>query len=584
MPRANHILSNFTAGELSPRMEGRTDLGKYHNGCHQLQNFLVFPHGGITRRGGFRYIADVKTASRKVRLIEFEFSTEQAYILEFGHLYIRFYMWDSGSSAYGQIESATPGTPCEVTTTYTEDELFEIDFAQSADILFLAHQNHAPAKLSRGSAHNIWTLANISFTSAPTVWGANDYPGTISFYEQRLWWAGSPSYPQTLWASKSGDYYDLTMGTAADDACEYTIATDQVNAVLWLSSGKVLACGTTGGEFTITSSNLDEAITPTNIRIVRQSTYGSARIKPLRISDLVLFVQRAQRKIRQFIFQFESDSYVAPDLSLLSEHITIGEISEIAYQQEPDSVVWCVRGDGALLGLTYQRDQEVIGWHKHLLGGTDTEVESVACIFGPSGSGRNDVFVSVKRTVNGSTTRTIEVMDVGMDTDEGLEEAFFVDSGLSYDGSPATTISGLTHLEGETVAVLADGEVITGKTVSSGSITLSTAASKVHVGLAYDSIMQTMRIDAGSADGSAQGKTKRISKVTARLYRTTNLLMGPDESNLDQITPDEGALFTGDESQVYPGSFETEGRIMVKQNKPIPATILSLIANLKTNG
>jgi hypothetical protein len=179
----------------------------------------------------------------KVRLVRFEFSVTQAYILEFGDLYIRFYKDN------GQIESG--GSPVQVTTTFTEAELPDIYFAQSADTLYIAHSNHAPSKLTRTS-HTSWTLADLTFASAPSNFasGTGENPRCVTFFEERLYWAGTDNQPQTIWASKSGDFLNMDQGTGLDDeSVEFTLATDDVNVIRWMKASDVLLIGTVGGEF-----------------------------------------------------------------------------------------------------------------------------------------------------------------------------------------------------------------------------------------------------------------------------------------------------------------------------------------------
>jgi hypothetical protein len=679
MPIQTPILNNFTAGELTPLLDGRVDFNKYSNGCLQLENFKVMPQGGVTRRGGTQYINEIKDHAKTSRLIPFEFSVTQAYILEFGENYIRIF------KDLGRIESG--GSPVEVTTTYTEAELPDIQFAQSADILYLVHKDHAPAKLSRTS-HITWTLSDISFvhegtgfdknpieievgstivlvhhlghgvetgtsitlsglkcegltdsevnsthsitkvdsnlyeitvtTAAtdpsnthytytpgdktggsngralyPFSWAVRNYPQTIAFFEQRLWFAGTPNKPQTLWASKSGDYENLSQGPLDDDALEYTIATEQVNAIRWLSPGKSLLVGTAGGEFLVSASASEEAISPSNVRIVRQSTYGSAFTRPIRIADIVLYLQRAKRKIRQLVYNFESDSMISPDLTLLAEHITQGNIKEMALQQEPFQNVWYVLGNGGLLSMTYLRDQEIVAWSKHYLGGLDVEVESATVIPSSTSCSCDEIWLIVKRTIDSSTKRYLEVITPGLRDSENLDDSFFVDSGLSYDGTPISSVSGLDHLEGETISVLVDGATHPSVVVTSGSITLNASYSKIHAGLPYTSKLKTMKIESGAVTGStAQGATKRISNVVLRLFRSLGVKIGTSETKLDLIPFRSSAnsmdssvgLFTGDKEIPLRSGYETDGHIFVQQDQPLPLTILALIPRVKTNG
>jgi hypothetical protein len=291
----------------------------------------------------------------------------------------------------------------------------------------------------------------------------------------------------------------MTPGADDDDALSYTLAADQVNAIRWLMPARALMVGTVGGEWRVSASSTDDPITPTNISIKRQTTYGSANIQAVFVGHAVLYVQRSQRKLRELAYNLEIDGYVSPDMTLLSEHITSPGITNMAFQQEPDNILWLVRSDGALLSFTYNRGQEVMSWGRHI---TDGEIESVACI---PGTNQDELWISVKRTINSVTKRYVEYM---VDTDWGTdqEDCFCVDSGLTYSGVATSTLSGLGHLEGKTVAVLANGAVHPSKTVESGQITLDYEVTKAHVGLAYTSKLQTMRLEAGSATGNAQGK------------------------------------------------------------------------------
>jgi len=676
MARVAVQLTNFTGGELSPRLDGRNDLQKYPTGCKTLENMIVYPHGSAARRSGTQFVAEVKDSTKKTRLIAFEFSTVQTYILEFGNQYIRFYKDN------GQILSG--GSAYEISSPYLEAELFDIKFAQSADVMYICHPNHPVKKLAR-TGHTNWTLIDdvisngpfmdhnietttlnpshksvgqtttvtassttginsnqgflstdvgrlihiqdghlkiTSVTSTTVVVGTvivdlgissstttdfalgafsdtTGYPSCVTFFEQRLVFAATLSQPQTIFFSKSGDYEnfdDNYHGTVADDdAIIYTIASNQVNAIRFMTATRTLIIGTAGGEFAVTggATSSGVAITPTNIVINKQSNHGAANVDGISVGNATLFLQRAKRKIRELAYNFDVDGYVAPDLTILSEHITESGITQMAYQEEPNSIVWCVRTDGELLGLTYQREQQVIAWHRHIFGGAfssgNAVCESVEVL--PTDDSEYQIWVIVKRTINGVTKRYIEYLH-NLDFDETDDTSFnFLDSQLEYDGSPATTISGLDHLEGETVSVLADGATHPDKTVSSGSITLDRSASKVKVGLSYTSLLQTMRIDAGSQNGTSQSKTKRIYEITARLYESIGVEIGPDLNNMERIpfrssanAMDSGInVFTGDKEIEFRGNYETDGFIFVRQTQPLPLTILSLYPKLQTN-
>jgi len=668
MARVAVQLTNFTGGELSPRLDGRNDLAKYPTGCKTLENMIIFPHGSAARRSGTQYVAEVKDSSKETRLIPFEFSTTQTYILEFGDQYIRFYKDN------GQILSG--GSAYEISSPYLEDELFDIKFAQSADVMYLCHPSHPVQKLSR-TGHTAWTLTDVDFQNGPFMdhnistttltpshtavgssgnltlssttgvnndqgWLSTDvgrlvhfkdghykitsvtsttvavatsvvapssssadtdfalgsfsdttgHPSCVTFFEQRLVFAATLSQPQTLFFSKSGDYENMDdnyHGTVADDdAIIYTIASNQVNAIRFMTATRTLIIGTAGGEFAVSGGGTDIAITPTNILIKKQSNNGAANVDALAVGNATLFLQRAKRKLRELAYNFDVDGYIAPDLTILAEHISESGFKQLSYQQEPNQIIWCVRNDGQLVGLTYQREQQVVAWHRHIFGG-NAVCESVATI--PTDDSEYQTWVINKRTINGSTKRYIEYMH-NYDFDETDDTSFnFLDSQLSYDGSPATTISGLSHLEGKEVSILADGATHPNKTVSSGEITLDRSASKVKVGLPYTSLLQTMRIDAGSQNGTSQSKTKRIYEITIRLYESIGVEVGPDLNNMERIPfrssadeMDEGVnVFTGDKEVEFRGNYETDGFIVIRQTQPLPLTILSLYPKLQTN-
>ena len=673
MARVAVQLTNFTGGELSPRLDGRNDLAKYPTGCKTLENMIIYPHGSAARRSGTQYVAEVKDSSKETRLIPFEFSTTQTYILEFGDQYIRFYKDN------GQILSG--GSAYEISSPYLETELFDIKYAQSADVMYICHPNHAVRKLAR-TGHTAWTLTEVDFQYGPFMdhnistttmttshtslgatatltlssttgvnndqgWLSTDvgrlvhmkdghlkitsvtsttvavatvedaissgsattdfalgsfsdttgHPSCVTFFEQRLVFAATLSQPQTLFFSKSGDYESMDdnyHGTVADDdAIIYTIASNQVNAIRFMTATRTLIIGTAGGEFAVSGGGTDVAITPTNILIKKQSNNGAANVDALAVGNATIFLQRAKRKLRELAYNFDVDGYVAPDLTILAEHISEGGFKQLSYQQEPNQIIWGVRNDGQLIGLTYQREQQVVAWHRHIFGGSfgsgNSVCESVATI--PTDDSEYQTWVIVKRTIDGSTKRYIEYIH-NLNFDETDDTSFnFLDSQLEYDGAAATTISGLSHLEGETVSVLADGATHPDVTVSSGEITLSRSSEKVKVGLAFTSLLQTMRLDAGAQNGTSQSKTKRIYDITLRLYETLGVEVGPDLNNMERIPFRSSAdamdssvgVFTGDKEVEFRGNYETDGFIFVRQDQPLPLTILSLYPKLQTN-
>jgi len=482
----------------------------------------------------------------------------------------------------------------EVASPYTEAHLPNVNFAQSADTMYLVHPSYAIRTLTR-SAHNNWTFATASISGSPSpgLASSDNYPSVVSFFEQRLVFGNSNNNPQTLWFSQNGSYLNFTVGTDADDALIYTIASNTVDSIRWLSATRVLTVGTSGGEYVVTASN-DGPVTPTTTLIRKYSNYGSAQVPPVQVADVTLFLQRGGRKVREFKYVGDVDAsgYQAPDMTILAEHITDGGIEALAFQQEPDSIVWCVRADGTLLGLTYRREEQVVAWHKHTLGGVfgsgQAVVESIATL--PTDSGEDDLYMIVKRTINSVTKRYVEKLKT-FDFGSAATGSFFVDSGLSYSGSATTSLTGLYHLQGQTASVLGNGASHATKTVSDGGITTDFSVTTAAVGLGFTSSMKTLRLESGSVDGTSQGKPKRIHAVTVRLFETVGVEVGTSSSSVERIPFRDSSmamdtavsLFTGDKDIEFTGGFDDDqDRIYVQQTQALPLTVLALFPRLNT--
>lgn len=427
------------------------------------------------------------------------------------------------------------------------------------------------------------------------AWSAYDgYPATVTFYNDRLFWGATYTQPQTIWGSIVGDYYNHAPGTEDDAALNLTLSSSDNNVIKWMEGDeKGLIIGASRGEWIVRGGGNGEPLTPTSAIASRVSGFGSAAVQRQRVGSAVVFVQRGARKLREMAYVIEADGYRAPDMTVRAEHITAPGITDLAYQSQPTSVMWAVRSDGTLLGFTYERDQEVLAWHRHVIGGAvdgggQAEVESIAVIPSPGGSGE-DLWLAVKRYVNGATVRHIEYMGPVFDHLTAQEDGYFVDGGLSYDSAPATIFSGLGHLEGETVKVAADGATHPDCTVSGGQITLNAAASVVHVGLGYTALMETERADVNMPDGTAQARKKRISKVTARLYRSGVFEYGWSEDDMFEIEVQDASgtigeappLLTEDYGLNWNAPWGTDATIILRSAQPVPLTVLALVYDLE---
>lgn len=425
---------------------------------------------------------------------------------------------------------------------------------------------------------------------AHSAWSdVEGYPTKVAFFRERLFFAKS----YTIYGSVAGDFENMAAKeqgeVLADSAIIFPVLSDQVNEVQWMTPTQGgLLVGTEGAEFVVGSSSNGEPFGATNIDIDPQTGFGSRGVTPVRVANSILFVQRSGRKLYETTYNNTFESYEANDCTVIAEHITRTGIVDMAYQQDPYTMVWVALADGGLRGLTLQAGQRVKAWQKHPLGGNG-KAESVVSIPSPDGN-RDDVWLIVKRTINGSTKRYVGYLNKEHEVGDDIKDAFYLDCGLTYEGVAATTISGLSHLEGETVDILADGATHPQRTVSSGSVTLQRAASKVQIGYACPAVLQTMRINAGAADGTAQGKTKRITKANFRFYETVGAKIGADENNLDEIqfrSPSNAmdtALqpFTGDKLEAWPNGYDVDGYIMVKQDKPLPMTVVAIHPQVDT--
>ena len=741
MPEVKDFQASFNAGELSPRMQGRGDFNKFKSGAAVVENMLALPQGGVTRRPGTRYVAEVKDSTVKPRLIDFVFSTDQAYIIEAGNAYFRFYRnqgqitaanitgsitngtfttnlndWDDrdggagtsahdatngrmsltpggtavtdyarreqdvavtngdvcslrftvlggkagdkiklrvgtasegtqivndveftqgyhvytftataatiyiGFTAYGsdqnkliQIDdvSLTDNAAIEIQTPYATADLFTLKWAQTADILYIVHPSYPVYKLTR-SSHTSWSMTEVIFedgpyfdvnttttaltpaagtgnavvftsttalginknagfstgdvgrairfrnastewlwgvivgsstltscqvdilrtstsTAASTQWrlgtfsSTNGYPAAVCFFEQRLGLGRNTTLPQSFWLSQAGEIENMrpdslstgVVVTQDDDALDFTIASDKVNAIRWMSPGTVLVLGTDSGEFVVDSAGA--LISPSDISVRRHTNTQAADIAPVRVDHAILFSNEHGRRIHEFAFRFEVDGYIAPDMTLLADHVLRTRVVELAYQESPDSVLWALREDGQIATMTYRRDQDIVGWGRQVMGGVyrdgPAQVESVRSIPGNNGSGqeedsqeRDEVWVITKRTLGGSTGSTARYIEFYEGPFEGPREddyatraaylnalwveqrhAYHADSLLTYDNP--LTITGISQDSTAVVTSASNGLstndilIIDGVVgMTSVNVTRSTAHSAYRVG------------------------------------------------------------------------------------------------------
>lgn len=386
----------------------------------------------------------------------------------------------------------------------------------------------------------------------------------------------------------------------ADSSILITLPT--ANPPRWAVDANDLIIGTGGDEIVVTEISTASPLAPTNIRARRQTKWGSRAVDALLIGYGILFVTRSGQKLRDMRYNWQISGYDSIDLTVLAEHIAKGDdgmqgIVQMAYQQEPYNIAWACTTDGRLIAFTYNREQDVLAWHNHPVGGSGF-VESVSCIPSPDGT-RDDVWLIVKRTVNGATRRYVEyITPEFLSTDAHIADAFYVDAGLTYSGSSTANITGLYHLKGMTVDVLANGGTHPRVVVdANGSVALQFAVTKAQIGLPCPARMRTMRMEAGSPLGTAQGKIKKITHIVIRFFKSLGGWYGPDDTldssgnyaRMDQIQNRQAdglmdtppPMLNGDTGRLqWPnGDDYTDGYIEILNDTPTPMTVVALMAD-----
>lgn len=525
---------------------------------------------------------------------------------------------------------------------------------------------------SKTNVFDDYNIAPLTSDAPPTdrqpFSGSDNKPAAVTYYQQRQVFANTNNEPQTVFTTQTGNFNSLRASKPSrdTDAITFSIASQQVDEIRHLLSLNALIILTSGGEWVV-SEGQDNVLTPSTIGFRPQSYNGASWVKPAIVNNTALYLQQKNARIRDLAYQFSSDSYIGNDLSIMAEHLIDGyEIVDMAYADEPYGILWCVRDDGVLLGLTYQREHQVWAWHRHT---TDGLVESVATI---SEDGRDAVYVIVNRTIGGTTKRYVERLEKVEKTTP--EDCFYVDSGLSYNGLQAvisgatqanpvvittltahgfsngdtveirdvvgmtelnwhtytvanattytfelsgidgaaytayttggivkkvvTSLTGLSHLEGKAVDVLADGNYIEGHTVSSGGITLATPANTIHVGLPYTPAIELLDLDGSGSAETIKAEEINVSKVTIEMQDSRGGWVGPRvdlNSSVTQIMREIKPRFDSDsygtiqlktyKAEVFiEPNWGTSGGVRIEQRAPLPMNILSVIPKVDIGG
>lgn len=436
----------------------------------------------------------------------------------------------------------------------------------------------------------------LAWSLEPPVWnGTLGYPRTGTIYQQRLIAAGTTRYPRTVWGSRISEPLDFELGTADDLAFSFTIDGDEASAISYVSAGKGLAVFTESAEYTM-RNGVEKPITPTSVRVVPESSHGCAQVRPVSVNRETMFVQRSGRKVRSFGYRYDFDGFSAVDITALSDHITASGVVWMAYQQEPDFLLWGVRKDGKFLSCTIDRDQQpsVIAWALHE---TDGFVECLASI---PDADADQVWGIVRRTVNGSTVRYIERLDHQFEplhssvTTDGPVYGCTVDSGVVVDNGSGTASFSVPHLEGREVDIVADGSKLQRRTVGvGGALTIERSSKRTLIGLPFSSRVTLLNPEVTTQTGSAQGQPARTSQMVMRFLDTIGATVQNSEGNTQPIPfrrfgadvlDNAPVPFTGLLRVSLLGWERGESEISVIQDDPYPMQLLSVVRTHQVNG
>ena len=521
--------------------------------------------------------------------------------------------------------------------------------------------------------------ANIApnFSRTPPIYenefqSINNYPGAVSYFEQRRVFAGTNNEPQTILMTKSGTESNLSFGLPIrdDDRIKFRVAARESNTIRHIVPLTNLLMLTGSAEWRVSSINSD-AITPTSISVKPQSYVGANNAQPVIVNNSMVYAASRGGHVRELGYNWQANGFITGDLSLRAPHLFDNlTVTDMALSKAPIPIVWFISSNGKLLGFTYVPEQTIGAWHQH---DTDGTFESVAVV----SEGNDDVlYCVVKRTINGATKKYVERL--GTRLFEQARDCFFVDCGSTYNGTNTNTnqtvtisggtnytrgesvtitanynlfnappslddvgdaivlisgsnyyrcnitatssatvatvkldvdlpaslrntgittyevarnvISGLDHLEGKTVSILADAAVHPQRVVSSGSITLERASSVVHVGLEYQSDLQTMPMSL-QAEAFGQGRVKNLNHVWLRVLESSGIFAGPSADKLveakQRTTEPYGApprLKTEDIKIMVTPTWQDNGQLFVRQTDPLPLTIVGMTLEVAIGG
>lgn len=441
---------------------------------------------------------------------------------------------------------------------------------------------------------SFWSTAwRLGYFSDTTGW-----PTCATFFEDRLFVAGPSGFPDLLCGSRSGAYTDMQQATTADAVLDDSALVFRLNArklsrIRWMQADdRGLLLGTGSQEFVVKPADDNNALTARNVRARPLTAYGSANVEALKVDRQILYVPGSRKSVRELAYVFESDGYKSPSMSLFASHLGAQKFANVDYAQDPHSIVWVRRADGSIVGLTYNRDENVVGWHQHDFGGV---VENI-CVIPSARDNQDTLWMVIRRTINNVQHRYIERLSRFWDFDMGMADAQFLDCALRYTGAATNTVYGLPFPNGAVVDVLADGRYFKDVPVTNRSITLANSASNILVGLPYVSFAEISRLEVGAADGASQGKTKRAHNVVPFIWSSFGGEVGKwndtigdfefDPIDYPEVMDELEELptlqtFLG-EPQPLPPGYDNRGTLAFRQTEPYPFNVIALLPQMNT--
>ncbi len=547
------LQSSFSSGEVSPLLSGRVESDGYQSGSEKLVNFIPDARGPAIRRRGLKYVTTI--SGDYGRIIVFIKSESDYYLLILTNLLITILNSD------GTIKASH-------IAPWSESELNEVHYTvtPSGKDIYFTHKSNPVHKLTYAKLADTFAFIAVAFTAPPASWTGSNYPRTGVYFQGRLWLGGTPDAPQTFWASKSVSSItplpeNFTLGALDDDAMQFTVSEE--GDIRWLSATKNLLIGTTLGEH-IVSSN-DGVITPSDIQVTQQSSYGSNYIQPKKIGDQIFYVSPNGLKLRSMQYEWTVENWQSKDITFFSNHITETGIKALAWAQNPDNIVIATLSSGNAAVLTYERGENIFGWGRmEMISGDIKDVHA-------NPANGNHVVAYLVQRVSGSLH--VEVFD--------QDDKVYMDSWATQTyGSKTSLIQNLGHLEGEEVQVVGDGAVQPSEVVVAGEITIKYASLVVSVGKQILSTLKTMPLDKGSRTGSAQPYLKRNSKIFISLLNSGKpFINGIRPPTRNPSTPmGQGELTVSGRTSVANLGWDRDAQIEIIQDLPVPCVITAISA------